>query len=153
MFLDWFCKEKPLTYGDIQLIKMYTSQEKGANGFYPMHRFGIHVQKDMVGTIDFRDGFDPWLYFGGHIGYRIDPRFRGSHYAYQACMALIPFIQQHHHDTIYITASPENIASRKTIEKLGAFLLDTVDVPSSHWSYRQGERVKCIYQWDIMVKP
>ena len=153
MWFNWFKKEKPLSYDDVTLIEMYTTQEKGANGFYPMHRFGIHVGNDMVGTIDFRDGYDPWLYFGGHIGYRVDPRYRGSHYAYKACMALKPYMIDHHHTTIYISASPENIASRKTIEKLGADLLDTVDVPYAHWSYKQGERVKCIYQWDIVVEP
>ena len=149
MLLNWFKKEKPLQYGDVALLKLYTSQEKGANGYYPMTRFSINVDHEVVGTIDFRNGHDPWLYFGGHIGYRVDPRYRGHHFAYQACEALVPFMIDHGHTSIYISASPENIASRKTIEKLGAVLLDTVDVPSSHWSYKQGEIIKCIYQWDI----
>ena len=41
--------------------------------------------------------------------------------------------------------SPENTASRRTIEKLGGELLETVEVPEDHWLYERGELVKNIY--------
>lgn len=48
-------------------------------------------------------------------------------------------------DEIIITCSPENTASRRTIEKLGGELLETVEVPEDHWLYERGELVKNIY--------
>lgn len=46
---------------------------------------------------------------------------------------------------VIITCSPDNIASDKTIQSLHAELLQTVNVPKSHWLYRRGEKVKNIY--------
>ena len=48
-----------------------------------------------------------------------------------------------------ITCSPDNIPSLCTLQRLHGTLLETVDVPESHWLYQRGETVKCIYQYEL----
>ena len=52
-------------------------------------------------------------------------------------------------DKLIITCSPDNIASKKTLIKLGGQLLETCDVPSDHWLYLRGETVKEIYLFKL----
>ncbi len=44
---------------------------------------------------------------------------------------------------LLITCNPENIASRRTCERLGAQLLETVAVPNDHVFYSRGDRFNC----------
>lgn len=55
----------------------------------------------------------------------------------------------HAHDMekLIITCNPDNIASRKTCENLGANLLEIVDVPEENDLYQRGEKEKCRYEW------
>ena len=103
-----------------------------------------------VGDCDLRIGDTKEYYFAGNIGYRIYEPYRGHHYAYEACMLVMKYA----YDTagmrsVYITCSPENIASKKTIERLGGEYVETVNVPSWHWLYIRGEKVKLIYRLDL----
>ena len=45
------------------------------------------------------------------------------------------------------TVFAANIASKKTLQKLGGQLLETVEVPAGHWLYQRGETVKNIYRF------
>ena len=51
---------------------------------------------------------------------------------------------------LLITCSPDNIASRRTLEKLQGELVETADVPRSHWLYERGETVKNIYRFQLL---
>ena len=50
-------------------------------------------------------------------------------------------------EELIITCSPDNLASKKTLQKLGGQLLETVEVPADHWLYQRGETVKDIYRF------
>ena len=52
---------------------------------------------------------------------------------------------------LIITCSPDNIPSRRTLEKLGGTLLETANVPEDHWLYQRGEKVKNIYRYDLLA--
>lgn len=114
--------------------------------------FGIYLHRSFVkvGTCDLRIG-DHWtLYHAGHIGYRIMPLYRGHGYAYEACRVLLPEAKKTYgFRSLWITCSPDNTASRKTLEKLGGTLLETAEVPASHWLYRRGETIKNIYYFEL----
>ncbi len=111
--------------------------------------FGIfeHGSDICVGECDIRMGMSEELYYAGHIGYRIYEAYRGNHYAYHACKVLL-YIAKHelNFTSLFITCSPENIASYKTIQALQGQLVGIVNVPKYHWLYRRGEKVKKIYR-------
>lgn len=67
-----------------------------------------------MGVCDLRIGYTEGLYFGGHIGYSIDPEFRGHHYAAQACELLFLLAAKHHMPYLIISCNPDNWPSRKT---------------------------------------
>ena len=109
----------------------------------------VHIEsQDTIGTIDIRLGYTLSLVrYGGHLGYRINPDWRGRHYAGKACKLLIPVALSHGMDVLWITCNPDNWASRKTCEWIGATLVEIVDLPPENDQYQDGERQKCRYRW------
>jgi predicted acetyltransferase len=87
--------------------------------------------------------------YSGHFGYHVYPPFRGHHYAERACRLLLPLARRHGMNRLWITCNPDNIASRRTCERLGAKLIEVVPIPEGHEFYRLGERQKCRYLLDL----
>jgi tagatose 1,6-diphosphate aldolase len=85
----------------------------------------------------------------GHVGYNVYPPARGRHLAERACRLLFPLARRHGLKTLWITANPDNHASRRTCERLGAILVDTIDVPPDHELHARGETKKCRYRIDL----
>jgi predicted acetyltransferase len=88
------------------------------------------------------------LYYG-HMGYHVYPPARGQHYAERACRLLLPLARWHGMGTLWITCNPDNHASRRTCERLGARLVETVPVPKNDPLYARGETEKCRYRIDL----
>ena len=104
----------------------------------------------IAGSISLRIGHNPNLdFYLGHIGYHVLPPARGHHYAERACRLLLPLARAHEHKTMWITCNPENAASRRTCERLGAKLIETVPVPRDNPLYSQGDREKCRYRLEL----
>ena len=101
----------------------------------------------MAGSISLRIGhslnLDRYL---GHIGYHVLPPARGCHFAERAARLLLPIARAHGHDHLWITVNPENLASRRTCERLGAEHVDTILLPKENALYSQGDRAKCRYR-------
>ena len=92
----------------------------------------------------FRSG----LYFGGHIGYHIEPAFRGHHYAAQACELLFLPAAKHHMPYLIISCNPDNWPSRKTCEYLHGELLEIAELPENNdMRVEVGETNKCIFKF------
>ncbi len=122
------------------------------NDFVPsvLYRICLHGTDTEVGNCDLRLGMNEELYYAGNIGYRIYPQWRGNGYAYRAALLLLKEARDTYGmDRLIITCSPDNIPSRKTLEKLNGTLLETTDVPASHWLYARGETVKNIYEFRL----
>ena len=122
------------------------------NNYIPSVYFSIYTAdgKKKVGECDLRLGMDDELYYAGNIGYRIYEPYRGHHYAYDACCLLLPVARDRYGmKELIVTCSPENTASRKTLERLNGTLVKTVDVPKDHWLYKRGEKVKNIYRFEF----
>ncbi|MBO6047937.1 MAG: GNAT family N-acetyltransferase [Erysipelotrichaceae bacterium] len=118
--------------------------------FTPYYIYLIMVNGNEVGRLTFRTGSDEEHYFDGHIGYGIEKSYRGHHFAYQACLALKPLIREQGYDHVLLTCDPDNLASKKTIERLGAKLIDQREVPSSmRHVFGKDETVKLIYSWEV----
>jgi predicted acetyltransferase len=104
----------------------------------------------MAGAISLRIGNTPDLVlYYGHIGYNVYPPARGHHYAARACELLFDLARRHDLSPLWITTDPDNAASRRTCQLLGAELVDSVDIPRGHPLYRCGQRRKCRYRIDF----
>ncbi len=146
-----FMEIKPLTDGEIELVCVEKIEADLEKGYSPYYTFAIKLvgQPQSMGQIRLRFEFSRLLYYAGHIGYDIKEQFRGHSYSAKACQLVKQVAKQHGINTLLITNNPENIASRKICEKLGAKMIRIVDVPPGNEMYDSGELQKCIYQWDI----
>jgi tagatose 1,6-diphosphate aldolase len=100
----------------------------------------------IVGGIVLRLGDNPNLQrIAGHIGYHVYPFARGHHYAEIACRLLLPLAKTQGLDPLWITCNPDNWASRRTCERLGAQFVEIVPVPPEHPLYPR-EKQKCRYR-------
>ena len=147
-----FKKKKVISDGVIELIETEEISGSKENGYVPSIYYAIKLcgSNELVGHCDLRIGMSEEYYYAGNIGYNIKLSARGHNYAYKACLLLFKIAKEKYMlDSLIITCSPDNLASLKTCEKLGGTLLETVDVPSTHWLYARGETVKNIYEYKL----
>jgi len=104
----------------------------------------------MLGGIGLRIGSSHSIeQYYGHLGYHVFPAARGRNYAQRACRLLLPLAKAHGIDPLWITCNPDNLASRKTCERLGAVFQGIVPVPPNDPLYLRGEHQKCRYRLDL----
>jgi predicted acetyltransferase len=121
-----------------------------SRGLVPYFHFRIIAADGSdVGHINFRVGDTEHVRVcAGHIGFEIAEAFRGRGLALQACRAIAPFVRSIY-DSVTITCSPDNLPSRRTIERLGAEFIDEVVVPAHDPGFRPDAHtcVKRRYTW------
>lgn len=147
-----FRKKEKLLGAVVDLIEDYRTVPSRSNDYVSSVYFTIyrHGTTERIGKIDLRIGMNRELYYAGNIGYRVDLGYRGHSYAYEACRVLFPAARDiFGMKELIITCSPDNLPSRRTLEKLGGILLGTKDVPEDHWLYQRGEPVKNIYLYQL----
>ncbi|PLT27507.1 GNAT family N-acetyltransferase [Peribacillus deserti] len=132
---------------DLYLVKTVPGNKE--KNWVPAYHFDISLSgsPEPIGKIDIRIGYNENLYYGGHIGYSVNEEYRGNHYAAKAVLLLRKVAHDHELEKLVITCNPDNIASRKTCEYIGANLIAIVDVPEFNDMYQRGEKEKCIYEW------
>ncbi|MGJ3243282.1 MAG: GNAT family N-acetyltransferase [Opitutales bacterium] len=147
-----FPERDDLQWGDVRLRLEMRTPAVPDRDILPACSFGIHRQVDdqRVGHISFRLGPEAGaVAIIGHIGYGIDKAYRGNGYATQACRALRPLLAKHLGEVV-ITCDPENTASARSIEKLGATYETTVEVNAGEILKRaQGCIRKRRYRWRV----
>jgi tagatose 1,6-diphosphate aldolase len=115
-----------------------------------MRTHGQEAAALIAGGIALRIGHSADLeQYVGHIGYHVYPPARGRHYAERACRLLLPLARRHGINPLWITCNPDNIPSRRTCERLGAVLVNVVDLPADHSLRAAGDRRKCRYRLDL----
>ena len=133
----------------LQLEKTVEGDE--TRQWLPAYHFAIcNPDGEKMGTCDLRIGHNESVYYGGNIGYRIEPPYRGHHYAGKACKLLFELARRHDLEWLIITCNPDNWPSRKTCEWLGGILLEIVDLPADNlMRVEDNETEKCIYRFDL----
>ena len=115
---------------DLELVLVET-RFGDIHPFVPQYRFEMrHVPSGTrAGNIDLRTSLTSRLEeYGGHIGYNVDPEYRGSRYSARSCRLLFPLARAHNINPILITCSPDNLPSVKTCEAIGAHLVKQQEV-------------------------
>ena len=87
--------------------------------------------------------------YAGHVGYGVEERHRGHRYAERALRLLSPVARRLGLGPLWVTCDPENVALRRTLERLGAELVEEVDVPPDCVIFGSGHPRKCRYRIDL----
>lgn len=136
---------------DVLRLKVILKQD-GNEQELPFYWYQIYRKPDMtpIGKISIRIGHNYHSYYNGNIGYEIDPEYRGKHYSCQAAQLVLPVAKAHDMDSLILTCNESNVASYKTIERLGAKLLEITDVPEDYFGYRTGMPKQRVYRLNIV---
>lgn len=140
---------EPVIGADIALLYNRTlSSSEGLDGV-PAYLFDIVFHDGTrIGQIDLRLKATPFLdRYGGQVGYGIDRPFRGNGYAASACELLAKVAKREGFHQLWITCNPDNVASIRTCEKIGARFIDQVQVPLGSELWRRGDREKLRFLW------
>lgn len=136
-----------LAFGDVCLRFERLAAADLKRGFVPCYSFRILAGRNEVGHINLRIGDNEHIrLYAGHIGYEVLEAFRGHRYAYQACLALAPFVREFY-DSVIITADPDNHPSLRTIQRLGAEFINEIPVPRNDPNFGRGSRAKRRFRW------
>ena len=121
-----------LTDGEIDLKVIHLYDGRGEMGDSPMYGFFISLTDTdtRVGEISFRFvNTHTVINYDGNVGYGVDQRYRGNHYAKKACLILRELALAHGLKRLYVTCAPTNVASVRTCQLLGAMDLGLIDLP------------------------
>ena len=134
--------------GELELQLVRRSAPDARRNWAPAYHFEMRVLGgDVAGWIDLRVGDSPELpLFNGHIGYTVREAYRGHRYAARSCLLLFELARRHGFTQLWITCNPENGASRRTCEIVGAEYVELIELPPETDLYRRGERRKCRYR-------
>lgn len=133
--------------GPVLTLKIL-SMHPGDNELIPFYWYDIllNATGEVVGKISIRIGDNYHSYYNGHIGYEIDEPYRGHGYALTACKMVLPVAKFHGMTRLTLTCDEDNVASYKTIEKLGGQLLEIVTPPRDYFAWFDGIAPHRIYE-------
>ena len=146
-----FLEFNNLNDGEIKLVIKSQDQPNDENGDMPRYGFSIIHIKDNedIGVVYFAVDNSRSQYLRGHLSYGVSPAYKGNNYAAKACKLIKHVALAHGFKRLFIGSGHDNIASRKTIEKLGATPVTINDVPDEDvLQYHKSENID-MYVWDI----
>ena len=112
----------------------------------PFYFYDILVNGVPVGKISIRIGTAFHTYYNGNIGYEVDAPHRSHGYARAACRMVLDVARFHGMTSLYLTCAESNTASYRTIEGLGAELLEIRTVPREYFAFQEGMERQRIYR-------
>lgn len=136
---------------EIKLVLERTDAGDPVRNWVPAYHFRIFDRRqNQVGQCDLRIGYNENLFYGGHIGYRVEEAYRGHRYAAKACRLLFLLAKKHGMAYLYITCNPDNLPSRRTCESLDGEFLGEVTLPADNdMRVNDGETEKCVFRFQM----
>lgn len=137
--------------GDLRLILAERVPAESNPWGVPAYTFRMQAPDgDYMGRIRLRVGWnDDVIRYAGHIGYAVEPVYRGHRYAERACRLILPLAKRHGMTSLWITCQPDNTASRRTLERLGAECVGVIDVPHEYPLDAGAERKKMCFSLSL----
>lgn len=145
-----FCGTEDLRDQKIFLRLIGTVEEQPQKEWVPAYYFDICLTSgERIGRCDLRIGHNGKTYIGGNIGYEIAEPYRGHRYAAKACALLFIQAKKHGLDHLFITCTPENVASARTCELAGGSFVGNVPIPEGNEMYQEGKRRVLVYRFEL----
>lgn len=129
--------------GEINL--KISGKYSGDKDMLPFYYYDIFLGDRFIGRISMRIGNNFNSHYNGNIGYEIEENFRGRNFAFKACKLVLPIAKAHGMSKIILTCDEDNISSYKTIEKLGAELIEITKPPETYFAYKENMKRQRIY--------
>ncbi|MBP2022824.1 putative acetyltransferase [Clostridium punense] len=148
-----FLEFNDLKDDEIKLVLKSQDLPDYEKGILPRYGFSIiHISDNTdIGAIYFAVDSTRRQYLRGHLSYGVSPDYSGHNYAMKACKLIKKVALAHGFKRLFIGSGYDNIASRKTIEKLGATLITINDVPDDEIMKNLNTEKIHMYVWDIVV--
>lgn len=127
---DW--KEfADLANDEIRLVLKSRDEPNAEKGEAPRYGFSIiHIEDNRdIGVVYFSVDLSRRQYLTGHLSYGVDPAYGGHYFAAKACMLMKKVALAHDFRRLLVGSEYGNVASRKTILRLGARPIAIDDVP------------------------
>lgn len=137
------------TLTDGEMTLQITEKKEAGRVELPFYYYDIYMDGAEVGKISIRIGDNFHTYYNGHIGYWVEPEHRGHGYARRACRMVLPVARYHGMDFVYLTCDEDNLASARTIEGLGARLLEICEVPREYFAWYEGIPRHRVYRLEL----
>ena len=132
----------------LRLARVFAAGE--ADWPVPWYAFHIVFDGQDAGGIRLRVGDTELLrLWAGHIGFNVEPAFRGRRIAERATRLILPLARAHGIDPVWLTCSPDNTASQAVMRRLGAVLVETVAVPATYAAFEPAATHKQRYRLDL----
>jgi predicted acetyltransferase len=126
--LDW-SPEEPWSSYVVRLHRARHGQDLPP-GWVPSTFLVAEVGCELVGRTSIRHELNDYLAdLGGHIGYAVRPAHRGRGHAREILRQSLVIARAEGVERILVTCDDDNIASRRTIERLGGVLEDVRSGP------------------------
>lgn len=110
----------------------------------------LHDTDELIGNIWYDNGNEPeFNKYYGNVGYEIKENYQGNKYAYKALLLIKKIMLDNKINKMIFSVKPENIASIKTVTKLGANLACHRPIPNNHKLYDLSGSETLIYEYDI----
>lgn len=135
--------------GEGELTLRIREKNPGDEVQIPFYFYDIYVGETPVGKISVRIGNNIHTDYNGHIGYEVDPPYRGHGYAAAACRLVLAVARYYGLPSVYVTCDESNAPSFRTIEKLGGVLLWTVEAPKSYFGWYEGMEPQRVYRINL----
>ena len=137
---------------DNEITLRVSQKYQGDDELLPFYYYNICIGDTPIGKISIRIGNNYHSYYNGHIGYEINKEHRGNYCAYRACKLVLQVAKAHNMGELILTCDESNIASYKTIEKLGAEFIEIVKPPEDYFGYRENMEKQRIYKLQLSEK-
>ena len=146
--MDFEFVDTGILRGDgFELFRFSITPPDISRGTVPAYDFRIRINNQITGQVNLRVGLtEHIMLYAGNLGYKVDLPFRGRHLAARAINLLLPVARHHQMSELWICCNPENWASRKTCERVGAELVEIIEVPPGTDLYERGDRMNCRYR-------
>jgi predicted acetyltransferase len=134
-----FLDPGPLVDADLELVLARAGLCDTRRGLVPQYDFELRLIGTTlkVGLVKLRIHLtDELEHFGGNLSYDVDEDYRGHRFAARGCRLLFPLAKRHGLKSLLITCSPDNTASRRTCELIGARYVDTIEAEIEPGKYR-----------------
>lgn len=109
----------------VHMLAAWGRGEELADGWVPCTTTFLVDDGQLLGLFNFRHRLTPQLArFGGHVGYSVAPSVRGRGHATELLRGAMSFAETLEIRELTLTCAPNNLASRRVIEKCGGRLVE-----------------------------